>query len=489
MCTKKRNKMNPNRLAVSVFVFLICLAPVLASGSIVISQVLYNPVGEETREWIELYNPAATPKDISGWNIYSYFDSIPETTIPLQTIMQPRSFYLIGDESWEISWAERDHQESIWLSNNNAGVKLTDQNNLTIDAVGWGVTSSITNNYVEGNAHPIVAEGNSLKRIILSNCIPQDTNDNSFDFIEKSSPFPRNSKVKCEPSVCGDKKITGEEVCDGNNKTKTCQNFGYSNPNTSLCSSDCLSYDLSQCVNVCGDGILEPGEDCDDNNTIDGDGCSIGCKLEDAVCGDDIIGPEEECDNSNLNGHSCQDFGYSNKSTLTCSGNCLSFDLSQCNNVCGDNNKEPGESCDDGNTIDDDGCSSLCQIENVVCGDSIIGFGEECDSQNLDQKTCIDFGYSNPNILTCSGNCLSFDLSQCNNVCGDNNKEPGEECDDGNLIDLDGCSAVCALEIPKCGDNKINGNDICDGSDLAGKTCLDYGYSIPNTLACQINCQ
>jgi cysteine-rich repeat protein len=33
-------------------------------------------------------------------------------------------------------------------------------------------------------------------------------------------------------------------------------------------------------TDVCGDGILQPGEQCDDGNTIDGDGCSSTCIIE-----------------------------------------------------------------------------------------------------------------------------------------------------------------------------------------------------------------
>lgn len=40
----------------------------------------------------------------------------------------------------------------------------------------------------------------------------------------------------------------------------------------------------------CGDGISDPlaGEQCDDGNTIDGDGCSSSCLIE-PMCGDGIV--------------------------------------------------------------------------------------------------------------------------------------------------------------------------------------------------------
>ncbi|MCL2824334.1 MAG: DUF4215 domain-containing protein, partial [Polyangiaceae bacterium] len=42
-----------------------------------------------------------------------------------------------------------------------------------------------------------------------------------------------------------------------------------------------------QALGVCGNGVLEPedGEECDDGNSVSGDGCSSGCKIEDEyVC-------------------------------------------------------------------------------------------------------------------------------------------------------------------------------------------------------------
>jgi len=66
----------------------------------------------------------------------------------------------------------------------------------------------------------------------------------------------------------------------------------------------------------CGNGELEEGEECDDGNTIDGDGCSSTCMIEEEL-----------------------------------------------EPVCGNGVLEQGEECDDGNTIDGDGCSSLCEIE------------------------------------------------------------------------------------------------------------------------------
>ena len=42
---------------------------------------------------------------------------------------------------------------------------------------------------------------------------------------------------------------------------------------------DCCLYNQEP-TGVCGDGVVQPGEACDDGNTSDGDGCSAACEVE-----------------------------------------------------------------------------------------------------------------------------------------------------------------------------------------------------------------
>ncbi|MCB9738019.1 MAG: DUF4215 domain-containing protein [Deltaproteobacteria bacterium] len=49
-------------------------------------------------------------------------------------------------------------------------------------------------------------------------------------------------------------------------------------------------------ADTCGNGIVEPNEQCDDGNNADGDGCSKTCQT---TCGDKLVVGAEECDDGN----------------------------------------------------------------------------------------------------------------------------------------------------------------------------------------------
>jgi cysteine-rich repeat protein len=111
-------------------------------------------------------------------------------------------------------------------------------------------------------------------------------------------------------------------------------------------------------ASTCGDGVVEGGEECDDSNTISGDGCSSTCLIE-TTCGDGVKEGHEECDD----GNTTADDG--------CSPTCRREE-------CGNRIVDPGEECDDGNAVAGDGCTPDC-IREPRCGDGIVDPGEECD--------------------------------------------------------------------------------------------------------------
>lgn len=91
------------------------------------------------------------------------------------------------------------------------------------------------------------------------------------------------------------------------------------------------------------------------------------------VCGDGILDYNEVCDDGAVNNGS---YGF-----------CLA-DCSGLGDRCGDNALQSGngEECDDGNTDSNDGCSSACQLETTgpVCGDGTCQSNENCGSCSSD---------------------------------------------------------------------------------------------------------
>jgi cysteine-rich repeat protein len=105
---------------------------------------------------------------------------------------------------------------------------------------------------------------------------------------------------------------------------------------------------------TCGDGSVEAGEECDDGNQVETDGCLPACLR--ASCGDGIRASFEGCDDGNDVG----DDGCKSDCTLP---------------KCGDGVVDPGEECDD---PDLSACTPLCRLP--VCGDGFVRpVVEECD--------------------------------------------------------------------------------------------------------------
>jgi len=120
-------------------------------------------------------------------------------------------------------------------------------------------------------------------------------------------------------AVCGDA-ITecGEEADDGNlvscdHVSSTCTIEGCGN-GVPECGEECDDGPAGsltcspQCVHIvpprCGDGILQAdvGEVCDDGNTIGCDGCAADCLRRDLVCGDRVVECGEQCDSGSAGG-------------------------------------------------------------------------------------------------------------------------------------------------------------------------------------------
>jgi MYXO-CTERM domain-containing protein len=217
---------------------------------------------------------------------------------------------------------------------------------------------------------------------------------------------------------------------------------------------------------VCGDGNIDAGETCDDNNTANSDGCDSSCHVESGwecsgtpsscnlICGNGTIdtGEGEQCDGTNVGGQNCSDFGYM-PGPLSCDSSCQ-LDFSQCTPA-------------------------------LDCGNNQIDTGEDCDGTNLDGESCTSLGFAS-GTLTCAPGC-TFDTSLCVDPsdCGNGQREGDEECDDGeNNSDTvpNACRTDCTN--PRCGDGVKDDGEECDGDDLGGLTCSDVGDYTNGNLRC-----
>ncbi len=126
-------------------------------------------------------------------------------------------------------------------------------------------------------------------------------------------------------------------------------------PTTTTETTDTTAADPS----VCGNGVVEDGEACDDGNQVGGDGCEPDCQIGEVLCGNGVL--------------------------------------------------DRGETCDDGNQASDDGCSASCVTE---CGFLCLEAGSLCLS-GFHAVQCASpgppFGQASPIANTCQLATLSVD--------------------------------------------------------------------------------
>lgn len=162
-------------------------------GNVIITQVLYDPAGTESGgEAVELYNPAASSVNISGW-VLATETSPTDATLPQNAVICSGCYYLVADVNWSnakdnSSWPSADYEEAITLANTDAGVALKDLNSSVVDAAGWGNQANIGTGLFEGNPHSGSANGKSLARK-TSGSSYLDTGNNSNDFYSVTPYF------------------------------------------------------------------------------------------------------------------------------------------------------------------------------------------------------------------------------------------------------------------------------------------------------------
>ncbi len=249
-----------------------------------------------------------------------------------------------------------------------------------------------------------------------------------------------NTNVNDNVSVCGNGTMEPGEQCDDGAANSD------STPNA--CRTDCRSP-------YCGDGIPDTGEDCDDGNTANDDGCLTACLGGDDCCmvnqcGDGWLDTTPVGDGSQV--EACDDGNVSGGDG--CRGDCQ-----QDMTLCGNGMPDQGEICDGGVGVNSDTAPNTCRMSCQIpwCGDGVVDdeYGETCDGSNLAGQDCttIGLGFTH-GVLGCNAAVCALDTSQC------------EDCVDG---DGDGYGAGPACLGTDCDETDItvyqDATELCDQKD------------------------
>lgn len=275
---------------------------------------------------------------------------------------------------------------------------------------------------------------------------------------------------------------------------------------------------------VCGNGIVDPGEACDDMNTMSGDGCDDMCQIE-PICGDGVLQPTEQCDDMNtMTGDGCSD-------TCQLEGAVTEVEPNEDGSVStggsGIDGNDFGSAYPDMNgafssstiiaaTITPAGDEDVFAFTNpgttyasvkldvwnlapgygigVACGSSIdtgmhvrdaTGTSlAENDDRDGGNDRCSSLTYGIAPGETVYAHVISYGDDEAIPsyalvatyspvVCGDGMIGPGESCDDTNTMSGDGCSDTCQIEAI-CGDGVLQPGEHCDDNNtMSGDGCSD----------------
>ena len=181
----------------------------------------------------------------------------------------------------------------------------------------------------------------------------------------------------------------------------------------------------------------------------------------------------------------------------------LVYDFKLITGMAGTNCVAPAFCDSDCNQENQQQVSGICPSPDICCE-----YFSYCGDGNADDGEECDFGESNGEVCEpVYGAGCSYCDSDCTLVpvdgasCGDGTCDAGEETCDGCPSDCEGITGapVCdngmtcifgectEEESFLCNNNLIEGNEICDGSDLNSKTCQTEGFDSGN-LACLADC-
>jgi hypothetical protein len=190
------------------------------------------------------------------------------------------------------------------------------------------------------------------------------------------------------------------------------------------------------------------------------------------TCGNGTIDTGEACDGNELNGMNCESLGYTG-GQLKCGSGCA-FDETGCSG--GTSFQQFGEKCG--------GSHGSC-LAGLTC----VLFNQSGTQEGYCTQECSDTAPcpSSPVGAECAFQLTSSGKTICGFLCSASNPTcpSGLNCNYNQSGGFYYCTTDSAAV---CGNNTIEFQEVCDGTDLNNASCQMLGYS-GGTLKCNSSCQ